>query len=55
LTIASQLRLLRMLQDGSRYPLGSQMRQSRAHVVGATNVKVPSLGIWPFAALPFEL
>jgi DNA-binding NtrC family response regulator len=41
LTIASQVKLLRLLQDGSYYPLGSdQARQSRARVVVATNVDV---------------
>jgi two-component system, NtrC family, nitrogen regulation response regulator GlnG len=41
LTIASQVKLLRLLQDGSYYPLGSdQARQSRARVVVATNVNV---------------
>ena len=41
LTIASQVKLLRLLQDGSYYPLGAdQPRQSRARVVVATNVDV---------------
>ncbi len=41
LTIASQVKLLRLLQDGSYYPLGAdQARQSRARVVVATNVDV---------------
>src|SRR5262249_7769067 len=37
----SQVKLLRLLQDGSYYPLGSDhVRQSRARVVVATNVDV---------------
>ena len=41
LTIASQVKLLRLLQDGSYYQLGAdQPRQSRARVVVATNVDV---------------
>jgi DNA-binding NtrC family response regulator len=41
LTTASQVKLLRLLQDGSYYPLGAdQPRQSRARVVVATNVDV---------------
>jgi DNA-binding NtrC family response regulator len=39
LTTASQVKLLRLLQDGSYYPLGAdQARQSRARIVVATNV-----------------
>jgi two-component system nitrogen regulation response regulator GlnG len=41
LTTASQVKLLRLLQDNSYYPLGAdQARQSRARVVVATNVDV---------------
>jgi DNA-binding NtrC family response regulator len=39
LTTASQVKLLRLLQDGSYYALGAdQARQSRARIVVATNV-----------------
>jgi DNA-binding NtrC family response regulator len=39
LTTASQVKLLRLLQDGSYYSLGAdQARQSRARIVVATNV-----------------
>ncbi len=48
LTAASQVKLLRLLQDGSFYPLGADRpRQSRARVVVATNsdvVKAVSAG-----------
>jgi DNA-binding NtrC family response regulator len=41
LTHASQVKLLRLLQDGSYYPLGADRpRQSRARVVVATNCDV---------------
>jgi DNA-binding NtrC family response regulator len=41
LTAASQVKLLRLLQDGSYYPLGADRpRQSRAHIVVATNYDV---------------
>jgi two-component system nitrogen regulation response regulator GlnG len=41
LAIASQIKLLRLLQDGSFYPLGADRpRQSRARVVVATNIDV---------------
>jgi two-component system nitrogen regulation response regulator GlnG len=41
LAIASQVKLLRLLQDGSFYPLGAdRARQSRARVVVATNTDV---------------
>lgn len=41
LTAASQVKLLRLLQDGSYYPLGADRpRQSRARVVVATNCDV---------------
>jgi len=41
LSIASQVKLLRLLQDGSFYPLGADgPRQSRARVVVATNADV---------------
>ena len=41
LSVASQVKLLRLLQDGSYYPIGSdQARHSRARVVVATNVDV---------------
>jgi two-component system, NtrC family, nitrogen regulation response regulator GlnG len=41
LTAASQVKLLRLLQDGSYYPLGADRpRQSRAHVIVATNYDV---------------
>jgi two-component system, NtrC family, nitrogen regulation response regulator GlnG len=41
LTAASQVKLLRLLQDGSYYPLGADRpRQSRARIVVATNYDV---------------
>jgi len=41
LTMASQVKLLRLLQDGSYYPLGSDRpKQSRARVVVATHCNV---------------
>jgi DNA-binding NtrC family response regulator len=41
LTTASQVKLLRLLQDGSYYPLGADSpKRSRARVVVATNVDV---------------
>jgi len=41
LSIASQVKLLRLLQDGSYYPLGADRpRQSRARVIVATNTDV---------------
>jgi DNA-binding NtrC family response regulator len=41
LTVSSQVKLLRLLQNGSFYPLGSDRpRQSRARVVVATNADV---------------
>jgi two-component system, NtrC family, nitrogen regulation response regulator GlnG len=41
LSMASQVKLLRLLQDGSFYPLGADRpRQSRARVVVATNADV---------------
>jgi two-component system, NtrC family, nitrogen regulation response regulator GlnG len=41
LTAASQVKLLRLLQDGSYYPLGADRpRQSRARVIVATNYDV---------------
>jgi two-component system, NtrC family, nitrogen regulation response regulator GlnG len=41
LTAASQVKLLRLLQDGSYYPLGADRpRQSHAHVIVATNYDV---------------
>src|SRR5262249_35879912 len=42
LSVASQVKLLRLLQDGSFYPPGADRpRQSRARVVVATNADVP--------------
>jgi len=42
LSVASQVKLLRLLQDGSFYPLGvDRPRQSKARVVVATNADVP--------------
>jgi two-component system nitrogen regulation response regulator GlnG len=41
LTIPSQVKLLRLLQDGTYYPLGAdQPRQSRARIIVATNADV---------------
>ena len=41
LTVASQVKLLRLLQDGSYYPLGTdRLAQSQARVVVATNCDV---------------
>jgi two-component system, NtrC family, nitrogen regulation response regulator GlnG len=41
LAIPSQVKLLRLLQDGSYYPLGAdQTRQSRARIIVATNADV---------------
>jgi DNA-binding NtrC family response regulator len=41
LTVPSQVKLLRLLQDGSYYPLGAdQPRQSRARIIVATNADV---------------
>ena len=41
LTVASQVKLLRLLQDGTFYPLGADRpRQSRARVIVATNCDV---------------
>jgi two-component system, NtrC family, nitrogen regulation response regulator GlnG len=41
LSIPSQVKLLRLLQDGAYYPLGAdQLKRSRARVIVATNVDV---------------
>jgi DNA-binding NtrC family response regulator len=41
LSVASQVKLLRLLQDGSFYPLGADRpRESRARVIAATNTDV---------------